>query len=984
MINFQFITKTFNKPTLLLWMFIGFTALNACNIENTQEVTGNIAECINSESCSEGNVCSGGICVAGRCDPAVESQCDLDSTGSRCCKAWENCNGFFQCERDPNAEAIGCSNKDENDASSESCVPCGQDEDCPTIGQFCYGGQCLETANRTDCTQALQCANDERCDRTMFLCVPNKGGCQYCLQFPELCCDTTQQCNEETGFCIRLTDDAACTADNVAEVCNPGQKCSDGRCVQCTEDSECGSGLACNEAAGTCYSIASICEVDDDCTGRQRCVSNQCITPQCTDDYDCKGLYECNVETYQCVLPPPECDEDDEPNDGFDSTTILDASTYTSTLCRGNNDYMTFSVQPGKRYEVTIQADYETLAASLYNTSLTIEDQFSGFIYSDEVLIGSTSLNESGVFTLILQGIFSNTDQITYTVSIEETDSPSTASCGVNEQPEEPNNRSLDATLIHEGTHSFSRCDIEDVDFYKMEVPALQYAQVTLNDFINADGNLNLEIYNADGNLVDSSLSSSNVEEVQSLEGPQTFYVKVYEGSSSWVTPPSEQGYTLTIEYIARPSSCSGDIGEPNGSASTATPLSMISQSDGSYSVNIDNAILCTKLDLDYYRYTVPAGFTSNIGLEFNGNEGDLDLAILDTNGVLLYTATSSSVASPFESLSLSLSSSERNFIIRVISKPGTEVIAGMHYSLSLANFDNSSCLLSEPTSDDTFSTGRCLGNFSSSLSCVNDAQRGPMPLSRSFNVCETSTELGCGRTCGSSDTDIYRLGPMSTGQIISTSIAFTPSEGNLRLVLLKRTSTGVVSEIASILDNDGLRDLNISSGVIEYVYLIPSTSDGSEYAIKISPQGGIGFQAQPYALSANVTAACVADNNDSNGLSNATPATSTIISRSVSPFSTNLTNLSICPGDVDVYELQVTDGESISVSASGLPLTHIEIGTRPANQNNPAIMQMQGDGNPASAQWVATGSNGRVYITVKNASNATEFGAYSLQINVQ
>src|SRR4051812_13557955 len=73
--------------------------------------------CIESTECPPGNVCSGGTCTIGVCDPALETACDgataAEADKGFCCKPWERCNGAsFTCENDPAVHGIGCDPND--------------------------------------------------------------------------------------------------------------------------------------------------------------------------------------------------------------------------------------------------------------------------------------------------------------------------------------------------------------------------------------------------------------------------------------------------------------------------------------------------------------------------------------------------------------------------------------------------------------------------------------------------------------------------------------------------------------------------------------------------------------------------------------------------------------------------------------------------------------------------------------------------------
>ncbi|MBM4281839.1 MAG: hypothetical protein FJ137_14150, partial [Deltaproteobacteria bacterium] len=291
-------------------------AVSGCPRTTTNVVDApQLVACEADEQCPTGNLCIGGECRLGTCNPALESQCGADVVDDRaatCCKVFENCNGLtLTCERDPAAVGIGCP------PGEADCIPCTENRDCVAdlgFSSFCSGGRCFAQAGLTPCSQDFQCAPDERCDRTEFFCVKDNGGCRFCgADFPELCCENGQVCDVESGTCVDVGE-RECTVETVQDDCRAGQLCdANGRCVQCIDNGNCGPGTECNPASGLCVGTATRCVEDADCPATLRCIAERCDAPNCERDSDCGDSRE-RCEDYNCVLPPAVCNEDDEPN----------------------------------------------------------------------------------------------------------------------------------------------------------------------------------------------------------------------------------------------------------------------------------------------------------------------------------------------------------------------------------------------------------------------------------------------------------------------------------------------------------------------------------------------------------------------------------------------------------------------------------------------------------------------------------------------
>ncbi len=150
-------------------------------------------------------------------------------------------------------------------------VQCDEDTLCPTVGDVCREGQCVESlcANSTQCPMESYCLAGE--------CLP--GCTEETDCYPGWTCDTTAQTCIEEG---------------------------------CTDtQNDCGFKEFCNLANGDCYDAGgqycSFCDEDAECGEGNYCINHYCGV-DCASGQECPAGFECypfgdangNIITYQC------------------------------------------------------------------------------------------------------------------------------------------------------------------------------------------------------------------------------------------------------------------------------------------------------------------------------------------------------------------------------------------------------------------------------------------------------------------------------------------------------------------------------------------------------------------------------------------------------------------------------------------------------------------------------------------------------------
>ncbi len=215
----------------------------------------------------------------------------------------------------------------------------------------------------------------------------------------------------------------------------------------------------------------------------------------------------------------------------------------------------------------------------------------------------------------------------------------------------EPNDTLLTATDFREvvGLLTESNLSIHAAgngDVFKFETVATGTAadQVSIA-FANAQGDLDLELYDINVNLLASSATANNSEQI-SLQGRPagTYFMYVY-GYNNAINP----SYSLSIQAPALvPLDLAQDRLESNNTVATATDLRTLSGSSSLPDLNIHNGS-----DVDYFKFTTTntGTLTDYVRMTMPDTTGDLGIELLASNGTtVLRTANGSSAV---EELSL-------------------------------------------------------------------------------------------------------------------------------------------------------------------------------------------------------------------------------------------------------------------------------------------------------------------------------------------
>ncbi len=158
-----------------------------------------------------------------------------------------------------------------------------------------------------------------------------------------------------------------------------------------------------------------------------------------------------------------------------------------------------------------------------------------------------------------------------------------------------------------------------DDDWYQITADAASTFIAVQIDFVNANGNIDLELYNGSGGLLADSVSSLDSEYVQATVGVGTYYIRVF-------------GDDLYNDYDLILNAAEDDAFENNDVFGNAWDLT----SD----VGIEQAGI--QFDDDWYIVeTQPGEVRLELDLTFTDSEGNIDFEIYDASNGLLVTVDS-------------------------------------------------------------------------------------------------------------------------------------------------------------------------------------------------------------------------------------------------------------------------------------------------------------------------------------------------------
>ena len=238
------------------------------------------AACEDSDACTQGGACAGGLCKGASVGCGDGNPCTLDL-----CEAATGC--VHVATAAPCDDGAGCTEGDT--CQGGACVPetakaCNDGNACTIDSCSGLAGVCGHAAGAGPCSDGNPCTLADACTATACRGTP-------------LTCNDGNPCTQDAcgaaGACIALAngdpcnDGNACTTHDAckAKVCAPGLPvdCGDGE--PCTVDS--------CQADGSCAHVAQLGPCDDanPCTPNDACQGGKCVGA--TNACNCKGDGDC-------------------------------------------------------------------------------------------------------------------------------------------------------------------------------------------------------------------------------------------------------------------------------------------------------------------------------------------------------------------------------------------------------------------------------------------------------------------------------------------------------------------------------------------------------------------------------------------------------------------------------------------------------------------------------------------------------------------
>ena len=584
-----------------------------------------------------------------------------------------------------------------------------------------------DTSNTGGDTTTPDCAVDDDCPGTQ---VCEQGACVEGLCARDSDCGDGQICLENSGICV--TPECLTNADcDSGEFCEPDdKKCRPG----CGSSADCAPGFICNPNTRACESD-STCSGDDDCAEQEVCRDAKCESVECTTDDHCPASEACDASTNTCRPREGFCDDDSDCD--ADSRCDLERNVCVEAGCGDCPDGTTCNEEAGECWECARDSD----CGEDGECNLTDHTCVESRCLTDDDCPGDDRCNRIS------------------------------GQCEAREACQadsfEPNNARESARQVGVGQFSgLSVCE-EDEDWFTLNLSAGDTLTLTIA-FSHIEGNLDMELYNPNGQRVGASSSNSDNEEIiagdLALSGAYRARVFGLDGAVA--------RYSLTVDVDTPENPTCGDDGfEDNDSAERAAPI--IAQEFPSLTV-------CPG-DADWFKIRLDPGERLTVAATFTHEDGDLDLALFAPDGETLLGEGRSTDDN--EEASTPPSTVSGDFLIQIRgASPGV----GNDYQLSVTITEGAPMTCA----DDGFEPNDSLG----------EPETLEPGLQEGLVVCP-----------GNADWFAVAL---NAGDDISVNIGFTHADGDLELALYSpEDTTAPLAESRTRTDDEvaGFSDVPVS-----------------------------------------------------------------------------------------------------------------------------------------------------------------------------
>lgn len=407
--------------------------------------------------------------------------------------------------------------------------------------------------------------------------------------------------------------------------------------------------------------------------------------------------------------------------------------------------------------------------------------------------------------------------------------------CGVDRF--EPNDSSGDASRPSRHESNLRACASDD-DYYALDLIAGDAVEARL-DFDPAEGAVTFE-------LLGETATTSVMPGLTSLafdvpaSGVYNFRVHLDEDRGDVLGAPYELAFDIEL------APCVDDDDEDDDAPGQAKPAAG----------TITGRRLC-EADDDYFMIDAVTDDVLRIDASFGHDEGNLDVELIDPNGVVVADGTSTS---DDETVMHTVATDGMHYV-RVFLAGDAGTVAGVPYALSVGHTTPPRCVADgfEPNDSSAAATPLTAGAHSS------------------LSICP-------------SDEDFYSfVAPPNAS--LSIDVAFSDAEGDIDLELLDATGTQVALSDSDT-DDESIRHTVTSSGT---------------YVVRVLLWGDDGsVPGNVYDLDLGVSA-CLYDAMEPNDARTSAVAT---------PLGTH-SNLASCPSNEDWYAVQIGAGQTLDASVT-------------------------------------------------------------------
>ena len=329
---------------------------------------------------------------------------------------------------------------------------------------------------------------------------------------------------------------------------------------------------------------------------------------------------------------------------------------------------------------------------------------------------------------------------------------------------------------------------VSDEDYYKFVVSGDETYDLSVI-FNHSDGDIDATLYDENGNWLEAGTSVSD-NEVFSLNAAGTYYLHVYGYAGA------QANYSLSAVLGT---SLTSDQYEANNTMSSAYDFGTITSSDAA---DLDNLTIHAAGDDDYYKFAINSAADISVTVNFDHDEGDVDIELLDSAGNWV---GSSATTSDEESIEIEgLSSGE--YYLRVY---GYADAVSSSYSI-----DASITIEESAHSQDAYETN---GNFNAAHSLGS--------------ITSASTVVSNANIHNTSDEDYYSF-TLVSGQNLGLEAIFSHTSGDLDIEILDSNENWIDGS-SSASDNEYLSLSGFSAGTYTLRAYGYAEATPSDYSIR-------------------------------------------------------------------------------------------------------------------------------------------------------